>query len=98
MLIKPFLLKLSGAKWQEPNYFPAKINFKLKKKTARMEWLRVNIEKNVNTELTLSKYPRQGSGILSSIAFSDGIIEIPERKSELKPGDVFKFYPFDSLY
>jgi len=98
MLIKPFLYQLSGAKWNEPKSVPAKINFSMKKKTARMEWLRVIIDKKVSNELVVSKYPKQGSGIISSIAFSDGIIEIPENQTELKPGDVFKFYSVDSLF
>ena len=98
MLIKPFLYHLSGAKWIEPKFVPAKINFGMKKKTERMEWLRVIVDNKVINELIVSKYPKQGSGIISSIAFSDGIIEIPEDQSELKSGDVFKFYSKDSLY
>ena len=70
----------------------------MKKKTKRMEWLRVIVDNSIFDELVVNKYSKQGSGILSSIAFSDGIIEIPEHKSELKPGDVFQFYPLDSLY
>ena len=48
----------------------------MKKKTERMEWLRVIVDNKVINELIVSKYPKQGSGIISSIAFSDGIIEI----------------------
>ena len=47
----------------------------------------------MNRELVVKKYPKQGSGIISSISFSDGIIEIPENISTLKPGDIFNFYP-----
>ena len=89
---------LSGSKWIEPKSVPAKINFGMKKKTERMEWLRVIVDNKVINELIVSKYPKQGSGIISSIAFSDGIIEIPEDHSELRPGDVFKFYSKDSLF
>ena len=98
MLIKPFLYKLASNKWKKQNSIPAKINFRMKKKTARMEWLRVIIDKNIQNELVVKKYPKQGSGIISSIAFSDGIIEIPEYKSELKKGDIFDFYPSDFLF
>tara|TARA_B100000029_G_scaffold488507_1_gene545148 strand:+ start:746 stop:1963 length:1218 start_codon:yes stop_codon:yes gene_type:complete len=98
MIVKPFLLKLSGTKWQNPKHILAKINFSMKKKTQRMEWLRVNVKKTNSNELIVKKFPKQGSGIISSIVFSDGIIEIPENKSFLKPGDVFKFYPSETLY
>ena len=32
------------------------------------------------------------------LIFSDGVIEIPEYKSELKKGDIFDFYPLDFLF
>lgn len=97
MLVKPFLFRLAGSLWKEPDFIPAKINFNMKKKTERMEWLRVSIKKR-SKELIVSKYPRQGSGIISSIVFSDGIIEIPENKSKLSSGDIFNFYPIDFIY
>jgi len=98
MIVKPFLFKLSGTEWKNPKHIPVKINFSMKKKTQRMEWLRVNIETKNSKELIVKRYSKQGSGIISSIVFSDGIIEIPENKSFLKPGDIFKFYSSDILY
>ena len=98
LLIKPFLLRLAGSKWDEPKFVYAKIDFRMKKKTSRMEWLRVKINKKIINDLVVSKYPNQGSGIISSIAYSDGIIEIPENKSILKPKEIYKFYPTDFLY
>ena len=56
------------------------------------------VDNKMINELTVSKYNKQGSGIISSIAFSDGIIEIPEDYSELKSGDVFRFYSKDALF
>ena len=98
MLIKSFLYKCNGSKWYEPIFQPAKINFNMKKKTNRMEWLRVKINKDVSKEIILEKYPKQGSGIISSIAFSDGIIEIPENVFRIKTGDIYKFYSKESLF
>ena len=93
MIIKSFLFKLAGSKWDEPKFIPAKINFSMKKKTSRLEWLRVKVDYNIKNELIVKKYPKQGSGIISSVAFSDGIIEIPENVSNIDPCDVFNFYP-----
>ena len=36
--------------------------------------------------------------MISSIAFSDGIIEIPENVSKINKGDKFDFYLFDELF
>ena len=98
MLIRPFLYKLAGSNWKEPKSIPGIIKFNMKKKTKRMEWLRVIIDNTKSDKLLLKKYDKQGSGIISSIAFSDGIIEIPENRSSLKAGDVFKFYPNEYLF
>ena len=70
----------------------------MKKKTARMEWLRVNIDKKNTKDTVLNKYNKQGSGMISSIAYSDGIIEIPEKISQINIGDKFNFYLFDTMF
>ena len=36
--------------------------------------------------------------MISSIAFSDGIIEIPENVSQIKKGDKFDLYLFSQLF
>ena len=70
----------------------------MKKKTYRLEWLRVKINKKNTDGLFVDKYPKQGSGIISSISYSDGIIEIPENVSQINIGDKFDFYQFDQLF
>ena len=69
----------------------------MKKKTQRMEWLRIN-KKTINNKDVAIKYPKQGSGMISSVSYSDGIIEIEEDVSEIKKGDVFNFYDFETLF
>ena len=70
----------------------------MKKKTERMEWLRVSIYNKYKKNIYLNKYSKQGSGIISSLAYSDGIIEIPENVSQIKIGDEFDYYSFDNLF
>ena len=69
----------------------------MKKKTKRMEWLRV-IKKNIKDKNYALKYQKQGSGMISSISYSDGIIEIPENVSQIKTDDVFEFYSFENIF
>ena len=69
----------------------------MKKKTQRMEWLRI-IKKTINNQDIAVKYPKQGSGMISSVSYSDGIIEIDEDVSEIKKGDIFDFYNFEILF
>ena len=98
MLIKPFLEHLCGSANSIKIHYNATVNFSMRKKTERLEWLRVNIDHNYKNEIRVNKYSKQGSGIISSIAFSDGIIEIPENISQVSKGDKYKLYLFRDLF
>jgi len=98
MLIKSFLERLCVNEMIMPTHYMATVNFSMRKKTERLEWLRVNIDKKYNNMIHVNKYPKQGSGMISSIAYSDGIIEIPEDVSQINKGDKFKLYLFSDLF
>ena len=98
MIIKPFLEFLCGSKMKKPKSLKATVNFSMKKKTERLEWLRVTLDKDNLENINVNKYPKQGSGMISSIAFSDGIIEIPENINQINRGDKFDLYLFDQLF
>ena len=97
MLINPLVEKLSGGNFKLPNSSKIIANFSMKKKTQRMEWLRI-IKKTINNQDIALKYPKQGSGMISSVSYSDGILEIDENISEIKRGDIFDFYDFETLF
>jgi molybdopterin molybdotransferase len=97
MIVKPFLEFLCGAPLIQPRGIKATAMFSMKKKNKRMEWLRVNIIKN-SENLSVNRYYKQGSGMISSMVFSDGILEIPENISYISRGDRFIFYSFKELF
>tara|TARA_Y100000768_G_C23943227_1_gene666238 strand:- start:210 stop:1421 length:1212 start_codon:yes stop_codon:yes gene_type:complete len=97
MLINPLIEKLSGGNFKLPNSNKIAAYFNMKKKTQRMEWLRIT-KKTINNQDVALKYPKQGSGMISSVSYSDGIIEIGEDVSEIKKGDIFNFYDFKTLF
>ena len=97
MLVKPLIEKLSGGNFKLPTSSKITANFSMKKKTKRMEWLRVNKE-TINNKNIANKFPKQGSGMISSISYSDGIIEIDENVSQVNKGDIFDFYSYESLF
>ena len=97
MIIKPFLEYLCGGKFKIPIGLKVKTNFVLKKKNKRLEWLRVNIKRK-NNDLIVNKYSKQGSGMISSMVFADGILEIPENVSLVSKNDYFNFYSFENLF
>ena len=96
-IVKPLILKLLGASLLKISSEKLKTNFSMIKKTKRLEWLRVS-KKFIKNEYVIVKHPKQGSGMISSISYSDGIVEIPEHVSSIKKGDIFDYYDFDKLF
>ena len=96
-VVKPLIYKLIGSLIN--NVQPEKIatNFSMIKKTKRLEWLRVS-KKLIKDKYVLLKHPKQGSGMITSISYSDGVVEIPEDVSVINKGDVFDYYDFDKLF
>jgi len=96
-VVKPLIYQLIGSLIN--NIKPEKVstNFSMIKKTKRLEWLRVS-KKLIKGKYVLLKYPKQGSGMISSISYSDGVVEIPEDVSVIKKGDIFDYYDFDKLF
>jgi len=96
MLVVNYLKKLSGIKKTEiiERLIPA--NFEMKKKTGRTEWLRGSI-KIINKNYFLEKFHTSGSGIISSISNTDGIIEIEEDIKNIKKGTLLKFYRYEDI-
>ena len=97
MLINPLIRKLSGGNFNLPKSSKIVSHFNMKKNTRRMEWLRI-IKKTLNNQNIAIKYPKQGSGMISSVSYSDGIIEIDEEITQIKKGDIFDFYDFENLF
>jgi len=48
-------------------------------------------------QLSVAKFPRDGSGLISSLRDADGLIEVCEEVSEIKEGDTVDFIPFAEL-
>jgi molybdopterin molybdotransferase len=96
MLVVNFLKKLCGIKKTEiiERLIPA--NFEMKKKPGRTEWLRGSI-KIINNNFFLEKFHTSGSGIISSISNTDGIIEINEDVKYIKKGTLLKFYRYEDI-
>jgi len=96
-LVRPIIDSLSGAKITPPRFYPVIAGFTHSKKKGRREWVRVRIEADGSGRLVAHKFPRQGAGVLSSVARSDGIVELPEDATRVEPGMALDFLSFAEL-
>lgn len=93
-IARPILLRLMGAADETPRLIPVRAAFAHKKKPGRREFLRGSLTRGDDGALAVTKYPRDGAGVLSSLVDSEGLIELPEDLAGVEPGMIVDFVPF----
>ena len=91
LFVRPFLLKLQGAASRAPLAFPLRADFDWKG-DRRNEFLRVRL----NASGGLDLFPNQGSGVLTSTVWGDGLVDNPAGQP-IRSGDIVRFTPFSEL-
>ena len=94
---RPLLLRLAGALPEDPPMLRVAAGFAHKKKAERREWLRARLARGADGQLRAEKYPRQGSGLISSLVQSDGLVEIGETVTHVSEGSMVDFLPFSEV-
>ncbi len=92
IFVRPFLLRMMGVSQVDPPIRLMRADFTLPKADERNEFLRARI----NDDGGLDLFHNQGSGVLSSITWSDGIIDNPPGNL-IQKGDMVRFLSFDEL-
>jgi molybdopterin molybdotransferase len=92
LFVRPFILKLQGREANQTQSYFMRADFDWLKADRRNEFLRVKI----NNEGGLDLYPNQSSGVLTSAAWGDGLVDCPPNQP-IQAGDLVKYIPFDAL-
>ena len=94
LFVKPLILKLQGADKYFPTRMPVIADFDWPS-LKRQEYLRVRLIES-DKGLLATLYPHQGSGVLSSACWADGLVEAATGK-EIKKGDSVNYFSFFSV-
>ena len=94
---RPVLTALGGGRWPEPRAFLVPAGFVMKKQPGRREYLRARLVRGADDRLWAEKILREGSGILTSLAEADGLVELAEASTGVALGDLVEFVPFSEL-
>jgi len=92
LLVRPFLLKTQGVRPWAPLSYLLRADFDWLRPDARREFLRARSHADGGVEL----YPNQGSGVLTSAVWGDGLIDNPPQQV-IRRGDPVRFLPFSAL-
>jgi len=97
LYIVPWLAALGGGRFNTPMRIPVRAGFEIpRKKPDRREFLRGWLLER-DGALVAEKYPRDGSGLISSLRAASGLIEIAEPVRGVSDGDTVAFIPFSEF-
>jgi molybdopterin molybdotransferase len=93
LFVRPFILRLQGVSGPvEPRSHAMRADFDWIKPDRRNEFLRAR----VNHAGGLDLFPNQGSGVLTSTVWGDGLVDNPPGRA-IASGDTVRFIPFSEL-
>ncbi|HYR24325.1 MAG TPA: gephyrin-like molybdotransferase Glp [Aquabacterium sp.] len=92
LLVRPVLGLLAGEAWRLPQAVPLPADFSWPRPDKRREFLRARL----NAQGAVELYPHQGSGVLSSAAWADGVVDVAPG-TVIQPGDRVAFISMAEL-
>ena len=98
MYVFPMLRQMSGAGWPEPKAYQVPAGFSLdRRKPGRREFWRAALELGEDGALRAVKFPNDGSGLITGLRVSDGLIEIDEDTPAIAEGERVRFIPYSQF-
>jgi molybdopterin molybdotransferase len=94
---RPAIFALAGAQPTSVPVVRVRAAFAYKKKPKRREYVRVHLRTAADGMLEAVKFPREGAGLLSSLADTDGLVELPETATRVEPGEAVNFLAYAAL-
>jgi molybdopterin molybdotransferase len=96
-VVRPLLLRLSGALPEPLIAMPARATFAYKKRKGRREYVRVALRRAADGVIEAVKYEQDGAGVLTSLTETDGLAELTEDVTNVEPGSMVGYLSYASL-
>lgn len=93
LLVRPLLLQLQGLPPQAPQGYELRADFDWPRADKRREFLRVRR----NAQGGLDLFPHQGSGVLTSTVWGDGLADNPPGQA-IRAGDAVRYLPYSEFW
>lgn len=88
----PAMTLLAGGEWFEPQAYVMPANFSKNKKPGRSEMLRARVRDG-----QVEVFGSEGSGRVTGLAWSEGLVELDESAQQIEPGTPVRFIPYGSF-
>ncbi len=96
LFVRPFLLRRQGLRNVLPTLFPVVAGFAWPTPGRRREFVRARLERARDGKLRARIHPKQGSDVLASTVWADGLVQIPEHGT-VAEGDEVAYLSFSEL-
>jgi molybdopterin molybdotransferase len=97
LFVRPFVLASQGVATVVPQALQVRAEFDWLKPDKRREFLRARLAVAADGAAVAELFPNQGSGVLTSTVWADGLVEVPEATA-LRRGEKVRFIPFSALF
>lgn len=96
-VVRPLIMRLSGASAVQLVTLPVRATFSYRKKAGRREYVRVALRRAPDGIVEAVKHRQEGAGVLTSLTETDGLIELAEDVTSVEPGTNVGFLPYAVL-
>jgi len=96
-VVRPLLLRLSGASPRPLVAMPARATFSYRKRKGRRKYIRVGLRAAPDGTIEALKFEQDGAGVLTSLTETDGLAELGEDVTKVEPGTTVGFLSYASL-
>jgi molybdopterin molybdotransferase len=96
-VVRPLLLRLSGALAEPLIAMPVRAAFTYKKRKGRREYVRVALRSGADGTVEAVKHAQDGAGVITSLTETDGLAELDEDITTVEPGSPIGFLSYASL-
>jgi molybdopterin molybdotransferase len=97
LVARPMIEALSGTTPHVARRFQVVSDFAYAKKSGRREYVRASLEEATEGPVRARRFHKEGAGMLTSLTETDGLVELPEDVTSLRPGTVVDFIPYSEL-
>ncbi|MBP6809868.1 MAG: molybdopterin molybdotransferase MoeA [Chromatiaceae bacterium] len=97
LFARPFIRRMQGSAGDlKPQAFAVPAGFDWPKAADRMEFPRARVAPGADGQPEVRLYPRQSSGVLSSVTWADGLAVIPANQT-VRRGDWVQYLPLNEI-
>ena len=96
LFVRPFILKRQGVNEVLPRPMRVRAAFSWERPGDRREFVRARLRREADGGYRVEVFPKQGSDVLTSAVWADGLVDIPEG-ALVRPGDPVSYYSFTEL-